>query len=89
METESYCYRSIAPVFEWDDRGNLIRVAAKPLGLGFDGPAEYKGLPRFANEAETALLLEAIRRLSKPYGTEVAMGEDGMLLFLEKSAKKT
>ncbi len=89
LETESYCYRSIAPVLEWDDRGNLIRVAAKPLGLGFDGPAECKGLPRFANEAESALLLEAIRRLSLPYGTEVEMGEDGMMVFTEKSMEET
>lgn len=81
LETESYAYRSILPVLEWDDKGKLIRISAQPLGLGFDGPAELKGLPRFANAQEARLLLDQIRKLSAPYGTTVTVDADGQFVF--------
>lgn len=80
LETESYCYRAILPMLSWTD-GKLDPVIAKPIGLGFDGPAHLKGLPRSANEQETTVILSQLKKLSAPYGTKISLREDGMILF--------
>ena len=80
LETESYCYRAILPMLTWED-GKLGPVIAKPIGLGFDGPAHLKGLPRSATPEETEVILRQLQKLSEPYGTKVSLRDDGMLLF--------
>lgn len=79
--TQSYAFRCLAPVIEWDDDGNVIKAAALPLGLGFNDPKETKGFPRIANAEETELLYQQLKNTCEPYGTKVTIDEDGLLVF--------
>lgn len=79
--TQSYAFRCIAPVIEWDDDGNCTKAAALPLGLGFDAPKESFGFPRIANKEETELLYQQLKSTCEGYGTNVAIDDDGLFIF--------
>lgn len=79
--TQSYAFRCIAPVVEWNDDGNVIKAAALPLGLGFHDPKETKGFPRIANREETQLLYQQLESTCRAYGTQVTIDEDGLFVF--------
>lgn len=83
--TESYCFRSISPMIEWSDDGNIV-IAAMPLGLGFDAPKETKGFPRIASKEETEELFKQLKNTCEPYGTKVTIDSDGMFVFTKLDA---
>ena len=84
LVTQPYCYRSIAPLIEWDDEGNVTKIAAIPLSLGFDDPEESRGFPRIADQKDADALCEQLRHLSEPYGTTVSLDEKLFLRFEEE-----
>lgn len=81
--TERYCFRCIAPVVEWDEQGNAIKIAALPLSLGFDDPMESKGFPRIAEGEDVDALLLQLKNTCDPYGTKVEF-KDGLFEFSPK-----
>ena len=78
---ETYAFRSISPVVEWDDGGNISRIAAKPIGLGFHDPMRSKGFPRPADREDSEALYRQLSSTCQPYGTQVAIDNDGLFVF--------
>ena len=78
--TQAYCFRCIAPVVEWDESGNAVKIAALPLSLGFHDSMKSKGFPRIAKGEDVEALLQQLKNTCEPYGTEVAY-KDGLFEF--------
>lgn len=81
--TQAYCFRCIAPVVEWDDAGNAVKIAALPLSLGFHDSMESKGFPRIAEGEDVDALLRQLENVCEPYGTKVEF-KDGLFEFSKK-----
>ncbi len=81
--TQAYCFRCIAPVVEWDDDGNVTKIAALPLSLGFNDSMKSKGFPRIARGEDVEALLKQLKDTCEPYGTKVVL-KDGLFEFLKK-----
>ena len=79
--TQAYCFRCIAPVVEWDDDGNVTKIAALPLSLGFHDRKESEGFPRIARGEDVDALFKQLKNTCEPYGTKVTIGEDGLFYF--------
>ena len=80
LTVQPYAFRSIVPVIDWDDEGNITRIAVQPISLGFRDK-ESRGFPRPANEEDAAALLAQLKATCEPYGTEVSVSEDGLFEF--------
>ena len=81
--TQRYCFRCIAPVVEWDEEGNAVKIAALPLSLGFDDSMESKGFPRIAEGEDVEALFQQLKNTCEPYGTKVEL-KDGLFEFSAK-----
>lgn len=78
---ESYAFRCLAPMIEWDKEGGASKIAAMPLTLGFHDDMKTKGFPRPGNEEDTAALFETLKMTCAAYGTKVELGDDNIFVF--------
>jgi poly-gamma-glutamate capsule biosynthesis protein CapA/YwtB (metallophosphatase superfamily) len=60
------------------DAGRLTDIALHPIDLGFKLPRSQRGRPVLARGERAREVLELFRRLSAPYGTEIAIDEGGV-----------
>ncbi|MBR4288737.1 MAG: CapA family protein, partial [Clostridia bacterium] len=81
--TQAYCFRCIAPIVEWDDNGNITKIAALPLSLGFHDSMKSKGFPRIAKGEDVEALFLQLKNTCEPYGTKVTLN-DGLFEFSVK-----
>lgn len=56
------------PVFE---RDSLVELTLHPISLGFGKPRTVRGRPMFADEALSRKIIDDLKRLSEPFGTEI------------------
>jgi poly-gamma-glutamate synthesis protein (capsule biosynthesis protein) len=55
------------------DKARLQEVRLYPIVGGFDGPISKRGIPRMAPPDAAKRILEKLRALSKPFGTEMTI----------------
>ncbi len=70
MEGDPQFWRSVIPVCRFEGR-ELIGIDLHPVDLGFGLPPTQRGIPALADNEEGAIILEDLRRLSEPFGTEL------------------
>jgi len=56
------------PTFKGD---RLVALRLYPIELGLERPAEQRGVPRLAGEATGREIIERLRDLSAPFGTDI------------------
>lgn len=86
---QAYAFRSISPMVEWDDSGNIVRIAAKPISLGFHDSMKSKGFPRPADEEDIEALYQQLVLTCEPYGTTVTLDSNKMFVFTKNGADAT
>lgn len=65
-------YESVVAVSRFDQSGELITIELHPIELHWDGPRDAdRGIPRLAGPEGGSRVLEELRELSRPYGTEI------------------
>jgi len=69
-------YQSVIAVSRFE-HGQVAEVRLYPVDLGFTAKGANQGIPRPASPAVAKTILEELQRLSKPYGTTIAI-EDGV-----------
>ena len=69
-------YQSVIAVSRFE-HGQVAEVRLYPVDLGFTAKGFNEGIPRPASPAVAKTILEELQRLSKPYGTTIAI-EDGV-----------
>jgi poly-gamma-glutamate synthesis protein (capsule biosynthesis protein) len=71
-KTAPIWYRSILAVSTYA-RGSIAEIRLYPVELGFNEPDLTKGVPRLAEPNVGREILETLQRLSRPYGTTIAI----------------
>jgi poly-gamma-glutamate synthesis protein (capsule biosynthesis protein) len=69
-------YQSVIAVSRFE-HGQVAEVRLYPVDLGLAAQGVNQGIPRPASPAVAKTILEELQRLSKPYGTTIAI-EDGV-----------
>jgi poly-gamma-glutamate synthesis protein (capsule biosynthesis protein) len=69
-------YQSVIAVSRFE-HGQVAEVRLYPVDLGFTAKGANQGIPRPASPAVSKTILEQLQRLSRPYGTTIAI-EDGV-----------
>ena len=71
-------YESVVAVSRFDASGDLVTVELHPIELHWDGPRDAdRGIPEPAGPEAGHRILEELRELSRPYGTEIEI-RDGV-----------
>lgn len=76
--TQDVNFLSVIPYLEFED-GKLVKLELMPIGLGFDKPRTFKGIPYPADPEESDKIFETLSRLSAPYGTKLTRDEKGII----------
>ena len=63
-------------VIRWSG-GRAAEIRLYPVDLGYGEPLTRSGIPRRAGPEESREILSRLQRISKPFGTEIAV-EDGI-----------
>ncbi|MEO8448482.1 MAG: CapA family protein [Gemmatimonadota bacterium] len=71
-ETAPIYYRSVVAVSKYE-RGAVSEIRLYPVELGFSDRAAERGVPRLAPPAVAREILAQLDRLSRPYGTTIAV----------------
>ncbi|MFJ9631857.1 CapA family protein [Streptomyces sp. NPDC101175] len=80
---ERIWYESVIALSRHDSRGALRAVELHPVELHWDGPRDAdRGIPRLADPPAADRILQRLRRLSAPFGTEIDIEEGIGLLRL-------
>lgn len=61
------------------DAGTVVKVELLPIELHWKHDWDVNGLPRSADAEATGVILAALERTSKPYGTAFALRADGII----------
>jgi poly-gamma-glutamate synthesis protein (capsule biosynthesis protein) len=69
-------FETIVAVIRWD-RGRAAEIRIVPVDLGYGEPLTRSGVPRRAGPEKSRDILSRLQRISKPFGTEIAI-EDGV-----------
>lgn len=65
-------YESVVAASRFDGSGQLGSVTLHPVVLHWDGPRDAdRGIPELADPESANRILEQLRELSRPYGTEI------------------
>lgn len=67
--------------------GQLAEIRLHPVDIGFDKRAADRGVPRLAEPQVARAILERLQRLSKPYGTAIAIEENVGVIRLSGSSR--
>lgn len=73
-------WRSVVPVSQFSQEGNLERIEFYPITLQQDQPRPQRGIPVLAAGAEAEEILDELVELSAAYGTDVDI-DDGVGVF--------
>lgn len=65
-------FQTVVAVCRWD-RGRMSEVRLYPVDLGYGLPLTKSGVPRLAAPAVARSILERLQRISRPYGTVIAI----------------
>lgn len=68
-------YRSVVPVVDFAD-GQLREIRLYPIDLGFGTPMSQRGRPVLAEGRVAHEILEWLREVSRPFGTEITIEGD-------------
>jgi poly-gamma-glutamate synthesis protein (capsule biosynthesis protein) len=72
-------YRSIIALSKWDG-GQLREVRLYPVDLGYERPLSQVGVPRLAKGAVAREILAHMQKVSRPFGTVIAIvGDVGVI----------
>lgn len=63
-------WQTVVPVVTYGEQG-ASKMVLHPVTLGVDEPRYQRGTPRLADGAEAAGIIDRVRALSRPYGTDV------------------
>jgi len=73
---EQIWYESVVAVSRFNGDGALRAVELHPIELHWDGPRDAdRGIPRLADPPTAERILRRLQRLSKAFGTEIAIRE--------------
>ena len=72
--TDHRMLEAVIPYFEMED-GRLTHLELCPIELGFGQPRYWMGTPTIRTDKG---ILERYARMSKPFGTEITINEDGI-----------
>lgn len=78
-------FRSYAVTCRFE-QGQLVEIRLYPLDLGYGMRLTKSGIPRLASAAVGRSILEELQRLSKPYGTTMAIEDNIGVIRLQPSA---
>ena len=67
-------FEAFVPYWE-SENGKLTKIRLMPVELGYGKPRSQGGVPAPKYDAG---ILERLREMSRPYGTEIVIGEDGI-----------
>jgi poly-gamma-glutamate synthesis protein (capsule biosynthesis protein) len=76
-------FQSIIAVSRFEG-GKIAEIRLYPIDLGFKAIATDQGVPRIASPEIANLILENLQRLSKPYGTDIAIENGVGIIRLQK-----
>ena len=68
-------WESVIAVPRFDD-GQLSEIRLYPITLGFETPRPQRGRPKLADAESGRRIIEAIKKLSEPYGVSVHYQRD-------------
>lgn len=68
-------YETIVAVNRFE-RNQISELRLFPVELGHSNRFANRGIPRFASAPQAKTILERLRRLSKPFGTQIAIEND-------------
>jgi poly-gamma-glutamate synthesis protein (capsule biosynthesis protein) len=68
-------WESVVPICRFEG-GQLTGMEIHPIALGFGLPPHRRGRPKLAAGAEAQCILARFAALSRPFGTEIEIGED-------------
>lgn len=74
---DSAFWESVVPVCAFDDDGDVTGIELHPLDLGYEEPRANRGIPRIAEGETATAILDDLRELSAPYGTDITV-DDGV-----------
>ncbi len=74
LRTNKKVFEAIIPYFEMEN-DKLVKLEIMPISLGFEMPDYKCGLPRKGTHLG---ILERLAEMSKPYGVELEIREDGI-----------
>jgi poly-gamma-glutamate synthesis protein (capsule biosynthesis protein) len=69
-------WQSVLPMCTFE-RGELSTMILYPVSLGLRDPRTTRGEPRLANSIEGRTILDGLARISKPFGLEIEIVENG------------
>ena len=67
---------TIIPLWETDESGALVSLSLMPVELAMKGNKSEIGLPRKATDYS---FIERLAEISKPYGIEMNIDENGII----------
>ena len=67
-------FEAFVPYWEADENGTVTKIDLMPVGLGYGQPRSRGGVPRPKYDAG---ILERLADMSRAYGTDITIGEDG------------
>ena len=73
---EQRFWQSVAARFDFDESGDLTGSALIPLTLGFGLDRSKRGCPVRADDSDSAVILEQLDQLSRPFDTWIEMAKD-------------
>ena len=76
--TQPENFLSAIPYLEYEG-GKLVKLELMPIGLGFDKPRTFKGIPYPATPEESDRIFKTLSRISAPYGTKMSRDEKGII----------
>ncbi|HTR01730.1 MAG TPA: CapA family protein [Thermoanaerobaculia bacterium] len=65
-------FQTLVAVCRWD-KGSVAEVRLYPVDLGYGEPLTRSGVPRLAAPAVARAILERLQRISRPFGTTIAI----------------
>jgi len=72
-------FETVVAVFRWK-HGRVEEVRLYPVDLGYGRPLTTSGIPRLADATLARSILERLQRISKPFGTSIAIeGSTGVI----------
>ncbi|MFL9925624.1 CapA family protein [Herbaspirillum lusitanum] len=74
---EQIWYESVVAISQYDSRGNLSALVLHPVEMHWENERDAdRGIPRIARGVDAVRILSRLQRLSKAYGTEIAIEND-------------
>jgi poly-gamma-glutamate synthesis protein (capsule biosynthesis protein) len=77
-------YQSVVATSRWEG-GRVTEIRLHPVDLNYAARGANRGVPRLASPAVARTILERLQRLSKPFGTTIAIEQNIGIIRVPKT----